>query len=76
SGKAVTGEVVVDQQESRWSFQPTPAWQAGEYYLLVDSELEDRAGNSIGRPFEVDVFRQVDPKVIRKTIRLPFRIDR
>jgi len=75
-GKPVSGEVVVDQQESRWSFQPTPTWQAGEYHLLVNSELEDRAGNSIGRPFEVDVFRQVDPKVIRKTIRLPFRIDR
>ena len=75
-GKPVSGEVIVDQQESRWSFQPTPAWQAGEYHLLVNSELEDRAGNSIGRPFEVDVFRRVDPKVIRKTIRLPFRIDR
>ena len=74
SGKSVTGSVTVDQQESRWSFQPAVAWQAGEYQLLVSSDLEDRAGNSIGRPFEVDVFRQVEPKITRKTIRLPVRI--
>ena len=75
-GKTVAGDVTVDQQESRWSFQPTIPWQPGEYQLLVSSDLEDRAGNSIGRPFEVDVFRQVEPKVTHKTIRLPFRVDR
>ena len=76
NGKAVSGRIAVDRQETRWSFQPTLAWQAGTYQLLVSSDLEDRAGNSIGRPFEVDIFRQVEPKVVRKTVRLPFRIDR
>ena len=76
NGKPVAGSVTVDQQETRWSFQPAIAWQPGGYQLLVSSDLEDRAGNSIGRPFEVDVFRQVEPKITRKTIRLPFLIER
>ncbi len=73
-GKAVAGTITVDQQESRWKFEPTTPWLPGEYQLLVSSDLEDRAGNSIGRPFEVDVFRQVQPKITRKTIQLPIRI--
>jgi hypothetical protein len=74
SGEAVNGTITVDQQESRWKFEPTTPWLPGEYQLLVSSDLEDRAGNSIGRPFEVDVFRQVQPKITRKTIQLPIRI--
>ena len=76
NGKPVAGNVTVDQEETRWSFQPAIGWRAGEYQLLVSSDLEDRAGNSIGRPFEVDVFRQVEPKITRKTIRLSFRVGR
>ena len=74
SGEAVNGTITVDQQESRWKFEPTTPWLPGEYQLLVSSDLEDRAGNSIGKPFEVDVFRQVQPKITRKTIQLPIRI--
>jgi hypothetical protein len=74
AGKPVPGTITVDQQETRWSFQPSTSWQPGDYQLVVNSELEDRSGNSIGRKFEIDVFRKVDKKITRKTIQLPFSV--
>jgi len=73
-GKPVPGKITVDQQETRWSFQPSTSWQPGDYQLVVNSELEDRSGNSIGRKFEIDVFRKVDKQITRKTIPLPFSV--
>ena len=61
-GHAVMGEVKVDQQETRWRFFPQQAWQAGSYRLWIDTTLEDVAGNSIKRPFEVDVFRKIEKR--------------
>jgi hypothetical protein len=31
---------------------PEQAWQAGVYQLIVDPELEDVSGNTIGAPFD------------------------
>lgn len=74
--KVVTGTITVDQQETRWSFQPSTPWQPGDYQLIINSELEDRSGNSIGRRFEIDVFRKVDKQITRRTIQLPFSVAR
>jgi hypothetical protein len=52
-GKSVDGRISVNEKETRWSFQPTAPWVAGAYQLLVAATLEDLAGNSIARPFEV-----------------------
>lgn len=52
-GMLLDGEIRVDDHETRWSFRPANHWQAGTYQLRVDSTLEDLAGNSPGRPFEV-----------------------
>jgi hypothetical protein len=35
-----------------WSFTPVQAWQAGDYHLIVDPELEDVSGNTIAAPFD------------------------
>jgi hypothetical protein len=51
-GRAVAGGVVIDKQETRWRFRPAAHWRAGDYRLVVDATLEDRAGNSVGRAFE------------------------
>lgn len=71
---AVAGRIVVSKQESQWSFQPDAQWPAGKYSLDVDTALEDLAGNSIGRPFEVDVFENIDRKPPQATVRIPFEI--
>jgi hypothetical protein len=73
-GQTIAGHIVTSKQESQWSFQPDAEWVAGEYSLVVDAALEDLAGNSIGRPFEVDVFKQVDKRPRQETIRLPIKI--
>jgi hypothetical protein len=54
----LTGSITVDREERRWLFTPREPWAAGDYSLLIDSFLEDLAGNRVGRPFDVDTARQ------------------
>ena len=75
-GEAVPGRIEVEADETRWRFTPEAAWIAGEYQLLVEDELEDLAGNSIRRPFEVDVQRDTPTRPESKLIRLPIAIHR
>lgn len=51
----VPGEIQIDQNETRWQFTPETPWSAGDYSLQIQSILEDRVGNSIARPFEVNL---------------------
>ncbi len=74
AGDIVDGDVTVDANETRWSFTPHEAWRAGAYDLLALSILEDRAGNQIGRAFEVDNFETVDKGPDPRTVMLPFRV--
>jgi len=73
-GRPVPGSIQVDREETRWLFTPREPWKAGEYKLLVERTLEDLAGNTIGRPFEVDLFERVEERISRETIPLPFRV--
>ncbi|MEE3369938.1 MAG: hypothetical protein VX346_11395 [Planctomycetota bacterium] len=74
-GESVAGEVKVDQQETRWRFIPKQQWQAGSYRLVIDSTLEDVAGNSIKRPFEVDIFRRIEKREKVDTVDLLVEIE-
>jgi hypothetical protein len=74
SGRPVPGEVAIVDEETRWRFIPERPWQAGQYCVAVDKDLEDLTGNSVGRPFEVDVFEKVERKPVAETVALPFRI--
>ncbi len=56
-GKDVEGRVKVEDGETTWHFTPNSPWIAGKYTLMIDSELEDLAGNSLRRTFEIDVLR-------------------
>jgi hypothetical protein len=73
-GEVVDGDVTIGANETQWSFMPHEPWRAGAYELLVLSILEDRAGNQIGRAFEVDNFETVDKGPDPKTVTLPFRV--
>lgn len=70
----VAGEIELAQQETEWRFIPAQTWHPGPHALVVDKTLEDLAGNSLGRPFEVDVVRETERKVESMTIELPFSI--
>jgi hypothetical protein len=70
----VAGAITIDKQETEWRLKPRQPWTPGEYQLVIDSGLEDLAGNSIGQPFDIDVFDRVAEHVTRKTISVPFAV--
>jgi hypothetical protein len=74
-GRRVAGKVEVRERETVWSFSPARAWKPGAYSLVADTRLEDLCGNSIARPFEVDVLRPVEREVKKETSKVPFRVE-
>jgi hypothetical protein len=70
----VAGTVAVARQESEWRFTPRAPWTAGAYRLIVDTSLEDLAGNKIGQPFDIDVFDTVTERIATSTVTVPFQI--
>jgi hypothetical protein len=54
-GDLVPGKIEVAQQGCSWSFVPVVAWADQAYTLKVDERLEDIAGNTPTRPFDVDL---------------------
>lgn len=72
SGKPVAGSVTVDKNGSRWTFVPAANWQAGNYQIAVPSILEDLAGNKIHSPFDVDVIKNPEQRMVFKTYSLKF----
>jgi hypothetical protein len=74
AGDPMQGTIAITDAETCWRFTPRKPWKAGAHHLVVDTKLEDSAGNSIVRQFEVDVFHPVDRHVKEETIKLPFQI--
>jgi hypothetical protein len=72
--KELAGEVTVADEERRWEFRPQQPWAAGDYSLVVNTTLEDSAGNNLARPFEVDVFGTAAKQIAPEYVRLPFSI--
>jgi hypothetical protein len=54
-GQAVAGTIEIDKGEKLWRFTPTEPWQAGAYHVSVSPDLEDVAGNTPSRPFDMDL---------------------
>jgi hypothetical protein len=73
-GKPLAGEVSLGAEERQWDFRPDLPWAAGRHELVVDTALEDGAGNQIGRPFEVDQFQKIERQARDEMVRLPFEI--
>ena len=73
-GTPIAGTIRIDPGETRWNFTPDASWTRGAYSVVVLSILEDLAGNSVGRLFEVDVFDKVDAQPQPGQTRLPFEI--
>ena len=71
----VRGEILIDRRETRWRFTPDAPWRSGRYYVEVGTVLEDLAGNTLERPFEVDVFERVEERVARVTETLGFVVE-
>jgi len=74
AGKPVAGKVTVGPRETTWLWTPTGAWAAGEYRLVADTRLEDLAGNTIGQPFEIDIFRPIQREIVAETVGVKFSV--
>ena len=74
-GVRIAGTIKVTDDETRWHFEPAKPWTAGKYRLVIDTSLEDLAGNTLAAPFEVDVFKPIpkEPKVETKTLSFEVR---
>ncbi|MCS6978169.1 MAG: hypothetical protein NZM31_14340, partial [Gemmatales bacterium] len=73
-GETLAGQVHVSDHERRWQFTPEKPWASGEYSLVVETILEDLAGNNLKKPFEVDLLQPFDRAAVAETVSLPFRI--
>jgi hypothetical protein len=74
SRRTVAGQIVLSDQERRWSFQPLGPWKRGQHQLVVQTTIEDLAGNNIGKPFDVDLFEDVQRRLTTATITVPLSI--
>ncbi len=74
SGKLVKGEAALEDQERRWTFTPLIPWPRGPYKLVIQTTIEDLAGNNIGKAFDVDLFEGVQKQVTTSTVKLAFEI--
>jgi hypothetical protein len=70
----IAGTVDVAREEAEWRFTPATPWAVGAHRLIVDTSLEDLAGNKIGQPFDIDVFERVTERITSSTTSLPFEI--
>jgi hypothetical protein len=68
------GTINIAREETEWRFTPREPWVSGGYQLVVDTALEDLAGNHIGQPFDIDTFKQVTKSISTQTISLPFAV--
>jgi hypothetical protein len=54
-GEIIAGTIAVGQDEKSWSFTPAQPWQAAPHRVNVSPDLEDVAGNTPSRPFDVNL---------------------
>jgi hypothetical protein len=69
----VRGEAETGEAERVWVFRPEQGLRPGHYRVRVDSFIEDLAGNSVARPFEVDL-QAAPPKPVPPTIEIKFEV--
>jgi hypothetical protein len=53
---------------------PAEAWRGGRYAVVVQTTIEDLAGNNVGKPFDVDLAEGARKVETRKTVSLPFAV--
>lgn len=72
--QTVPGKSVIGPAEQSWKFAPTVNWISGTYHVLIDTVLEDSAGNSVIQPFEIDGQKPLARSVSNEPRRLTFSV--
>jgi hypothetical protein len=55
AGRRIEGSAEMGKHEMAWSFRPAQPWMDQDYRISIDPELEDVAGNTPTRPFDMDL---------------------
>lgn len=74
AGEAIAGEIAISNHETTWAFKPNLPWPTGMLKLIVNTTLEDSAGNSIGRPFDVNLVEKTESNDSSSTIELEVHV--
>lgn len=74
SGDSIDGKSGLEDQERRWTFVPHNPWRRGGYKLLIETTIEDLAGNNIGKPFDVDKREAIRRRPGSSTVTLAFEV--
>jgi hypothetical protein len=74
-GKTINGVIQVNDMEARVQFVPAAPWMTGAYKVLVESRLEDLAGNNLNRLFDRDITDTGTKPSQQVVFELNFRID-
>lgn len=53
--KKVIGDLTLINNESIWVLKPDTPWTIGEYEIVIDSSIEDVAGNNLNRLFDSEI---------------------
>lgn len=72
--EVVTGDFKLTQEESTLLFYPQYPFALGGYTLLIESRLEDLAGNNLNHPFDNDL-NKLEKQEFAKTKKLQFIIE-
>lgn len=75
AGGPVKGQPGLTSEEKRWTFTPAQPWPRGPHRLVVQTTIEDLAGNNIGKPFDVDLAEGGPPRRIeREDVTVAFEV--
>jgi hypothetical protein len=72
-GQLIDGTPRIGAGEQSWQLVPSQAWAPGPHQLIVDSVLEDLAGNSVSRVFDRDLASPEDEPRQARPVAVPFR---
>ena len=75
SGQIVAGQASLAGNEQQWKFTPSKAWTRGSCRIVIQTSIEDLAGNNIGKPFEVDLLEGIQRRLSHETVSLDFRVE-
>jgi hypothetical protein len=60
-GQTIVGTITIGKGEMSWRFTPKQPWQTGPHHASVSPDLEDVAGNTPARPFDMDLLTPSRP---------------
>jgi hypothetical protein len=70
----IAGDISITRMEMEWQFTPRDKWKPGDYNIVIDTDIEDLAGNHVGQPFDIDEFKTVTKSIPTQTVSLPFTV--